>query len=178
LAIVDPPELHPVNELPGGADPDDFRPGSQLAFVFDPTAKDGSHVRSLSFIFEECGPGESVPLHRHSTDEAIVLDEGVAEVVLGGGTSKRPAEEPPLQCRAPELRAAHLCRASNPNQRAADTAVWTGCWNSWRGFLTAAATKHTLTRVGICELKAVINSFLGGIHGCLGVHRDDWERKS
>ena len=83
LAIVEPPELHPVNELPGGADPDDFRPGSQLAFVFDPTAKDGSHVRSLSFIFEECGPGERVPLHRHSTDEAIVLDEGVAEVVLG-----------------------------------------------------------------------------------------------
>ena len=83
MAIVPPPTLHSVDELPGGPDPDDYRPGSALAFVSDPTSEDGRHVRSLSFIVERCGPGEHVPLHTHTTDEAIIIDEGEAEVVLG-----------------------------------------------------------------------------------------------
>jgi quercetin dioxygenase-like cupin family protein len=75
-------EQHTYQPL-GPEDPDDCRPGSELAFVIDPASRDGSHVRSLSFIFERCGPGERIPLHRHTTDEAIVIDDGDAEVILG-----------------------------------------------------------------------------------------------
>jgi quercetin dioxygenase-like cupin family protein len=79
MAIVDRLTYQPL----GSEDADDYRPASELAFVIDPASPDGRHVRSLSFIFERCAPGEHIPLHRHTTDEAIVIDEGEAEVILG-----------------------------------------------------------------------------------------------
>jgi quercetin dioxygenase-like cupin family protein len=67
----------------GPEDPDDCRPDSRLAFVIDPTMADGHHVSQLSFIFEDVAPGDRVPLHKHTLDEAIVIEEGDAEVVIG-----------------------------------------------------------------------------------------------
>jgi mannose-6-phosphate isomerase-like protein (cupin superfamily) len=64
------------------SDPDDYRPNSRFAFVIDPGSPGGGRVRSLAFIFETCAPGDFVPLHTHTTDEAIVID-GEAEVRLG-----------------------------------------------------------------------------------------------
>jgi quercetin dioxygenase-like cupin family protein len=80
MGIVEDRNYQPL----GPEDPDDYRPDSEIAFVIDPTAPDGNHVRALSFIFEKCAPGDYVPLHTHATDEAIIIDEGEAEVVLGG----------------------------------------------------------------------------------------------
>jgi mannose-6-phosphate isomerase-like protein (cupin superfamily) len=86
----------------GPEDPDDYRPNSELAFVIDPTAPDGGHVRSLSLIFENCAPGDRVPLHTHSIDEAVIVESGDLEATLGderysltaGATAFIPAGTP------------------------------------------------------------------------------------
>ncbi len=64
-------------------DPDDYRPNSELALVCDPAAPAGNFVRGLTLLFENCAPGDRIPLHTHPHDEVIVIDEGTAEVVLG-----------------------------------------------------------------------------------------------
>jgi quercetin dioxygenase-like cupin family protein len=78
MGIVEERNYQPL----GPEDPDDYRPNSRLAFVIDPTTDHGKPIRTLSFIFEECAPGDYIPLHTHTIDEAIIIDEGVAEVVL------------------------------------------------------------------------------------------------
>jgi len=70
------------------SDPDDYRPNSRLAFVID-TGQ--SPVRTLSFIFETCAPGDYIPLHAHTSDEAIIVEDGEAEVTLGEETHRVPA---------------------------------------------------------------------------------------
>jgi mannose-6-phosphate isomerase-like protein (cupin superfamily) len=67
------------------SDPDDYRPNSRLAFVID---SGHSPVRTLSFIFETCAPGDYIPLHTHTTDEAIIVEDGEAEVTLGDETRR------------------------------------------------------------------------------------------
>jgi quercetin dioxygenase-like cupin family protein len=84
VGIVEDRSYQPL----GPEDPDDYRPDSRLAFVIDPTSADGRHVTTLSFIFEECAPGDRVPLHTHEIDEAIVIDEGEADVTLGEETRR------------------------------------------------------------------------------------------
>jgi mannose-6-phosphate isomerase-like protein (cupin superfamily) len=79
VGIVEERNYQPL----GPEDPDDYRPNSRIAFVFDPDSGDGRFVRSLGFIFEECAPGDYVPLHTHTFDEAIIIDEGTADVRLG-----------------------------------------------------------------------------------------------
>ena len=79
MGIVEERNYQPL----GPEDPDDYRPNSRIAFVIDPTTDDGKFVRSLGFIFENCAPGDYVPLHTHTFDEAIVIDEGTADVRLG-----------------------------------------------------------------------------------------------
>jgi len=82
MGIVEDRNYQPL----GPEDPDDYRPNSQIAFVIDPTVEDGKYVRTLGFIFEECAPGDYIPLHTHTFDEAIVIDEGTADVRLGNET--------------------------------------------------------------------------------------------
>lgn len=65
------------------SDPDDYRPDSALAFVIDPGDDSGACVRDLSLIFERIAPGDRIPLHRHPTDEVIIIDAGAAEVRMG-----------------------------------------------------------------------------------------------
>ena len=83
MAIVEHPKYEPLLE-----DPDDYRPRSRVAVLTDPGGSEGTSVRSLSVLFERCAPGDRIPLHTHPTDEVVVIDDGRAEYVLGGETSK------------------------------------------------------------------------------------------
>jgi quercetin dioxygenase-like cupin family protein len=81
MAIIETRTYQPVAEL---GDPDDYRPNSAMAFVFDPARDDGAYVRGLTLIFETIGVGDRIPLHIHPTvEEVVVIEEGEAEVTLG-----------------------------------------------------------------------------------------------
>ena len=67
------------NTLDGGSDPDDWRPGSEMALVADPDA-------NLTVIAERMGVGDAIPLHRHAIDEVVVYLSGEIEVRLGEET--------------------------------------------------------------------------------------------
>jgi len=63
-------------------DPDDYRPNSSIAMVLDPTRPDGQYVNGLMVLFERMAPGDRIPLHVHTIEELIIIDEGCAEVTL------------------------------------------------------------------------------------------------
>ncbi|HVE75436.1 MAG TPA: cupin domain-containing protein [Actinomycetota bacterium] len=65
------------------SDPDDYRPNSQWALVIDPRNDAAGFVESLALLFERMAPGDRIPLHTHSIDEVIVIDEGQGEVTVG-----------------------------------------------------------------------------------------------
>ncbi len=68
-------------------DPDDYRPGSEMAIVRDSASAEGRHVQDLTLLFESIGIGERIPLHvHHSVEEVIVIEEGSAEVTVGSET--------------------------------------------------------------------------------------------
>jgi mannose-6-phosphate isomerase-like protein (cupin superfamily) len=69
-------------------DPDDYRPGSRLAFVFDVGDASGRAVRSLHFIYEIAPPGDGAPLHVHPVDEAILVEAGEMEVRIGDSVDR------------------------------------------------------------------------------------------
>lgn len=64
-------------------DPDDYRPNSEFALVFDPATPSGDFVHDLVLLFEKLAAGDRIPLHTHPAEEVIVIDEGCAEVTLG-----------------------------------------------------------------------------------------------
>ena len=64
-------------------DPDDYRPNSQMAVVLDPAKPDGEFVKGLAVVFERIAPGDRIPLHTHTLEEVLIIDEGTAEVTLG-----------------------------------------------------------------------------------------------
>jgi mannose-6-phosphate isomerase-like protein (cupin superfamily) len=64
-------------------DPDDHRPNTEWALVFDPPADDGSHVQDLICIFERIAPGDAIPLHTHRTSELVVIEHGRGTYRLG-----------------------------------------------------------------------------------------------
>ncbi len=64
-------------------DPDDYRPNSSWALVIDPSTESNTHVKSMTVLFERIGVGDRIPLHTHSVDELIVIDNGTGEVTLG-----------------------------------------------------------------------------------------------
>ena|SRR5581483_11199189 len=61
------------------SDPDDWRPGSEMALVADPAA-------NLALIAERMGVGDAIPLHRHAIDEIVIYLSGEVEVRLGEET--------------------------------------------------------------------------------------------
>ena len=69
------------------SDPDDYRPNTTWAMVLDPETSDGRYVRDMTILFEHCAIGDRIPLHTHTIDEAIVIDQGTADVTLGDETS-------------------------------------------------------------------------------------------
>ncbi|HUS14562.1 MAG TPA: cupin domain-containing protein [Chloroflexia bacterium] len=65
-------------------DPDDYRPGSEMAIVRDDPAPEGGYVHNLTVLFENIGVGEGIPLHIHHTvEEVIVIEAGTAEIRVG-----------------------------------------------------------------------------------------------
>lgn len=81
MAIITDRAYQPVADL---GDPDDYRPQSAMAFVFDPARSDGPYVRGLTLIFERIAVGDRIPLHLHPTvEEVVVIEAGAAEVTLG-----------------------------------------------------------------------------------------------
>ncbi|MDP9226729.1 MAG: cupin domain-containing protein [Actinomycetota bacterium] len=76
MAIAQPAELEPMV-----SDPDDYRPRSRWRLVADPGGPAGA-VQDLCLIVEEIAVGDLIPLHRHSTDEMMVILGGRAEVTL------------------------------------------------------------------------------------------------
>lgn len=85
MGIVE--EFH-YEPLTDEADPDDYRPNSELAIVIDPKNETGEIVESLTVLFERMAPGDHIPLHTHTIDEAIIIDEGIGEVTLGAERRK------------------------------------------------------------------------------------------
>jgi hypothetical protein len=100
MTIVNDIAYEPVT---GPDDPDDYRPGSPLALVFDPGDDSGRAVRNLHFIYEVAAPGEGAPLHVHPVDEAILVrrrpDGGMGRRHGRPGRSRRrgvyPSGSPP-----------------------------------------------------------------------------------
>ena len=83
MAILENPELTP---LAAAGDPDDHRTGSTWSGpLVDPISGEG-YVRDLCVLLERIAPGESIPLHRHELDEAIVVESGRVELRLGHET--------------------------------------------------------------------------------------------
>jgi mannose-6-phosphate isomerase-like protein (cupin superfamily) len=81
MAIVTERAYKPVAAV---GDPDDYRPHSSMAFVFDPERADGAYVAGLTLICEEIAVGDRIPLHIHPTVEEIVfIDSGTAQITVG-----------------------------------------------------------------------------------------------
>jgi quercetin dioxygenase-like cupin family protein len=81
MAIVDDYAYEPMV-----GDPDDHRPNTTWALVVDPATPDGRYVRGLTLLFEKVAVGDRIPLHTHSVEEALVIDEGDAEATVGAET--------------------------------------------------------------------------------------------
>jgi quercetin dioxygenase-like cupin family protein len=76
MAIAGPAELRAMT-----SDDDDYRPRSSWSLITDPGGPAGA-VQDLCLIVEEVAAGDRIPLHRHRTDEMILVLEGRAEVTL------------------------------------------------------------------------------------------------
>lgn len=79
MAVVDDLMYQPLIDE---TDPDDYRPNSSPAVVIDPTGE-SSFARNLAVLFERMASGDRIPLHTHTIDEVIFIDEGMGEVTVG-----------------------------------------------------------------------------------------------
>lgn len=64
-------------------DPDDFRPDSELAIVVDPSDGDGRFCERLAVFYERVAEGDRIPLHQHTVEEVLFVDEGQIEARVG-----------------------------------------------------------------------------------------------
>lgn len=64
-------------------DPDDYRPDSALAIVIDPSTSAGDFVDGLAVFYERIAPGDRIPLHQHTVEEVLFVDEGSVDARLG-----------------------------------------------------------------------------------------------
>ena len=83
-------------------DPDDHRPRSSWAVVFDPPREDGRYVRDVTCMFERMAPGDAIPIHTHEIDEVVAVEDGRGTcridgeeiVITAGGVAFIPAGSP------------------------------------------------------------------------------------
>lgn len=64
-------------------DPDDYRPDSELAIIIDPSESADNYVQGLTVFKEKIAPGNKIPLHQHTIEEVLFVDEGEIEVTIG-----------------------------------------------------------------------------------------------
>jgi mannose-6-phosphate isomerase-like protein (cupin superfamily) len=65
-------------------DPDDHRPDTEWALVADPPREDGRYVRSITCLFERIAAGDRIPLHTHTIDEVVIVDDGAGTYMIDG----------------------------------------------------------------------------------------------
>ena len=63
-------------------DPDDYRPNSFLSFNVD-SGEGEKRVEQMVVFRERIAPGDQIPLHKHSIEEVMMIDEGTIKVRLG-----------------------------------------------------------------------------------------------
>jgi quercetin dioxygenase-like cupin family protein len=80
MAIIENVKYRPLN-FPD--DPDDYRPNSELAVVIDPVRPAGDFVKGMTVFCEHIAPGERIPLHQHTVEEVVFVDEGIIEATVG-----------------------------------------------------------------------------------------------
>jgi quercetin dioxygenase-like cupin family protein len=90
MAIVENWEYTPLSMED---DPDDYRPDSKLALIIDPAQSAEGFVQGITVFDERIAPGDRIPLHQHTIEEVVFVDEGHVEVRLG-------AEDRPVTPRA------------------------------------------------------------------------------
>ncbi|MEV4890447.1 cupin domain-containing protein [Nonomuraea sp. NPDC055795] len=78
MTIIDRPDYRPF--------PDPAKPLSRTWPVMDPVRADGNYVKDIVLNFEHLADGEGIPLHRHTGEEVLIIDEGEAEAFLGDET--------------------------------------------------------------------------------------------
>ncbi|MEU7004564.1 cupin domain-containing protein [Nonomuraea sp. NPDC046570] len=65
-------------------DPHNYKPNSRYSLVLDPARPDGAYVKDLVLNFEFLAPDEIIPVHVHSNEEVLIVDEGEAEAFYDG----------------------------------------------------------------------------------------------
>ncbi|MEV0248390.1 cupin domain-containing protein [Nocardia sp. NPDC050712] len=65
-------------------DPHNHKPNSRYSLVIDPARPDGAYVKDLVLNFEELAAGEIIPVHLHTNEEVLIVDEGEAEAFYDG----------------------------------------------------------------------------------------------
>jgi quercetin dioxygenase-like cupin family protein len=83
MGIIPNPPLTPLADA---GDVDDHRVRSIWSGPLVDPASNEPYVRDLCVILERIAPGERIPLHRHSIDEAIVIETGEVELSIGEET--------------------------------------------------------------------------------------------
>ncbi|MGW0593405.1 cupin domain-containing protein [Streptosporangium sp. NPDC002607] len=71
-----------INRLdyrPFPEDPHNYKPNSRHCLVLDPVRPDGDYVKDLVLNFELLAPDEVIPVHTHTNEEVLIIDEGEGE---------------------------------------------------------------------------------------------------
>ncbi len=66
------------------ADPHNHKPNSRYSLVLDPVRPDGRYVKDLVVNFEHLASDEVIPVHAHTNEEVLIIDEGEAEAFYDG----------------------------------------------------------------------------------------------
>lgn len=80
MGIVENAEYMPLTDE---NDPDDYRPDSELAVVIDPADGSDGHVKGVTVFRERIAAGDEIPLHQHTVEEVLFVDEGEIEARVG-----------------------------------------------------------------------------------------------
>lgn len=73
-----------VEYLPFPPDPHNYKPNSRYSLVVDRARPDGAYVKDLVLNFEYLAAGEIIPVHVHTNEEVLIVDEGEAEAFYDG----------------------------------------------------------------------------------------------
>lgn len=73
-----------LDYAPFPADPHNYKPDSRYSLVLDPVRPDGAYVQELVLNFEHLASGEMIPIHVHTNEEVLIVDEGEAEAYYDG----------------------------------------------------------------------------------------------
>lgn len=76
--------INRVKYIPFPDDPHNYKPNSRYSMVLDGARPDGAYVKDLVLNFELLAPGEVIPVHEHTNEEVLIVDDGEAEAFYDG----------------------------------------------------------------------------------------------